>query len=89
MATVDDGSHPPAELLTAWYCQRWGCLPEQGALYEQEFRTMYRMTACINIHDALSKMRNLSGKQIHTLTESERRILRVLVDNGLLFNATS
>lgn len=83
---MDGDEPPPKELLMAWECDRWRCLPETGGYYEQDYGLMRRMTALSNVYRALSKLRNASGKQIHNLTESERRILKLLVDMGLLFN---
>jgi hypothetical protein len=33
------------------------------------------------------KIKSLKGTQIHTLSDGERRILRMLMDNGFLFHA--
>jgi hypothetical protein len=47
---------------------------------------MHHMAACLNIYNAVTHLRNARGEQIHGLTDGERRILRLLVDMGLLFN---
>lgn len=86
---VTDNAPPPAELSLAWQCQRWHTLPDGGGLYAQDYRTMHMMTVTQNIHDAVVRARSLKGKNIHQLTDNERMILRVLMDNGILFNARS
>jgi hypothetical protein len=48
---------------------------------------MMLMTAFSNIYNVIMRMKNLKGKQIHQLTENERKIVRVLVDMKLLFHA--
>lgn len=47
---------------------------------------MYRMAVCANIYDTLTHLRNSTGEQIHSLTDAERRTLRILIDMGLIFN---
>lgn len=79
-----DGEPPPSELITAWEVQRWGTLPEAGGLYDQDYVLMRRMRVLSNIHDAMSAWRNLTGKQIHNLTDSQRKIIRALREDGLL-----
>jgi len=55
-------------------------------MYSQDAYLMQRMNILSNIYDALNKLRNSKGAQIHNLTEGERKTLRHLVDLGLLFN---
>lgn len=86
MACVDDDGPPPPELELSWQCKRWSTLPDDGNLYRQDAALMYRMAALSNVYDALSHMRNAYGEEIHTLTNEERAILRVLIDLGLLFH---
>lgn len=81
-----DGEEPPPELILAWQCERWGCLPEIGGYLNQDYRTMRLMTSLSNVYYAISKLRNLRGEKIHTLTENDRKILKYLVDMGLIFN---
>ena len=83
---VDGDELPPAPLSLAWQCERWRTLPDDGNLYGQDYQTITQMTACANIYWALSRLRNMRGKQIHDLTEAERKILGQLVKMGLLFN---
>lgn len=81
-----DGGPPPEELLTAWACERWNVLPETGAYYDQDYQLMTRMARLSNIYNAVSRMRNLPGKEIHSLTDGERKILGFLTKLGLLFH---
>lgn len=76
---------PPAELRLAWQCQRWNCLPEVGAYLDQDYYLMTCMTGLANIHSTVSRWTTLQGKRIHTLTDSERKILRTLKDLGVMF----
>lgn len=76
---------PPPIMSLAWQCERWNALPDNGGLYEQEYRTIYLMSATLNIHNTVQRIRQLKGKDIHKLTEPERMILRMLMDNGILF----
>ena len=89
MACVDEGGTPPAELRLAWDCKYWGTLPDAGAYYEQDYFLLARMRTLDNVYSTVSKLRNARGEQIHKLTESERRLLKFLVDIGLLFNGIS
>jgi len=84
---ITDDAPPPVELRIAWQCNRWNTLPESGGLYEQDYRTLLLMTATSNIYNAVTRMQNLKGKRIHELTEAERKVIRVLVDNKILFHA--
>lgn len=84
---VDGDAAPPPELRLAWECERWHCLPDTGAYLEQDYKLLTRMTALSNMYNAYSRYRNAQGKQIHSLTTSERKILRYLKDIGVLFGA--
>lgn len=80
-----DGDQPP-ELTLALMCQKWNTLPDAGGLYDQDARIMKQMSGVLTIHGVLHRWRTLTGKQIHQLTEGERRVLRMLKDMRLLFN---
>jgi len=84
---VVQNTPPPPELMLAWQCNRWNVMPEAGGLYDQDYQTTYRMTALSNIYDVVTKIRRLKGKQIHQLTDADRKILRILYDNKVIFNA--
>ena len=83
---VLDNATPPAELRLAWYCQRWGALPKSGGVYEQDYQTMHRMAVLQNIYNTVVHVKDAKPKEIHHLSDNERRILRVLMDNKLLFS---
>lgn len=85
VAVIDEGELPPPELRLAWSCQRWNTLPDDGGMYSQDYFLISRMNTFTSIYDAVSKLRNSKGTQIHNLTEAERKTLRYLVDLGLLF----
>jgi hypothetical protein len=86
VSVVDENGSPPPELRLAWNCARWGTLPDDGGMYAQDAYLITRMNILANIYDTVNKLRNSQGKQIHSLTENERKTLRYLVDLGLLFN---
>ena len=77
-----DGAAPP-ELRLAWMCGD-SKLPEAGGVYDQNFVTLNRMTAAVNIYNIITRMQGLVGEQIHSLTRSERKLIRWLRDEGYL-----
>lgn len=81
----NDGDSPP-DLSLALMCQKWNTLPDAGGLHDQDARIMKRMSGVLAVYNALSRWRTLQGKQIHQLTEGERKILAMLRDLGFLFN---
>lgn len=83
---VDGDGEPPAELRLAWLCGE-AHLPETGAVLDQDAGLMARMRACENVYRALSRFRGLKGHAIHGLTTAERKVLRLLKDDGLLARA--
>ena len=83
---VTNNAPPPAELKIAWQCERWHTLPDVGGLHDQDYTLMRRMNTCMNIYNAVQRIYSLQGKQIHTLSDSERAILKSLMDLGLLFH---
>lgn len=72
--------------MMAWHCERWHCLPEGGGMMDQDYRMMREMAACANVYNALSRLRNALGEQIHQLSDNDREILGLLVRLGLLFH---
>lgn len=82
--SVDGDGAPPPELSLQWQCERYRAMPDAGGMFAQDYGLMQRMAALSNIHNALTKLRNARGEQIHALTEFERRVLRLLMDNGLI-----
>jgi len=84
---VTEGTPPPVELRLAWQCEKWNTLPEDGGLYDQDFMTMFLMNSLKSMHDAIVRIKAAKGKQIHSLSENDRKILRMLMDEKLLFHA--
>ena len=84
---ITEQTPAPPELRLAWQCERWNTLPDNGNLYAQDYLTMQRMTITTNIYNAVMRIKSLKGKEIHKLSDNDRRILRMLMDQGLLFNA--
>lgn len=85
MASAYGQGDPPPELRIAWSCKRWNCLPEAGAYFDQDHALMYRMTTFTNVYNLMARWQALSGKDIHTLSENDRKTLRWLKDIGVLF----
>ena len=52
---------------------------------DQDAGLMAEMTALDNVYRAVARMKSLRGHAIHQLTGSERRIIKALIDMGLLF----
>jgi hypothetical protein len=82
--SVENDGDPPPELSLALMCQRWKTLPDAGGMYEQDARVIKRMSGVLSIHGAINRWRTLTGKNIHQLTEGERRILKMLKDLGFM-----
>jgi hypothetical protein len=61
-------------------------MPDAGALLDQDYQQIRQMEVCANVYDAVSRLRNSRGAQIHSLTESERKILGWLVKERMLFS---
>lgn len=87
VAVVDDNGPAPPELRLAWMCERWNSLPETGGLYDQDYVTLHLATALSNIYNTISRLRNMHGEQIHSLSDNDRKMLKWLMDEGLIFNA--
>ena len=86
METVESDGQPPPELTLALMCQKWNTLPDAGGMYEQDARMMKTMSGVLSVYNTMQRWRTLTGKQIHQLSDGERRILRTLKDMGLIFN---
>ena len=80
------GDTPPADLRLAWDCEKWRALPDDGGLNSQDYRKMRSMTMLSNVYDTVSYLRNLKGAEIHRLTNSQRRLIRWLMDEGISVN---
>ena len=77
-------AEPPAELQTAWQCQRWGTLPEAGGIYDQDDTLLYRMGMLDNIYRTVMKINSSAGAEIHKLSTSERLLWRWLMEEGFM-----
>ena len=67
----------------AWWCED-GQLPDAGGVYDQDYNLMLSMSAALNIFRTVRKLNNSVGAQIHNLTDSERVIIRRLMEWGML-----
>ena len=79
------GGEPPPELKIWWMCKELHTTPDDGGIYDQDEKQMNTMRTLDNIYSAVNRYFNLKGEQIHSLTDGERRILRILKDEGVLF----
>lgn len=77
-------AEPPAELQTAWQCQRWEALPDAGGIYDQDDTLLHRMGALDNIYRTVMKLNSSPGAEIHKLTTSERLTWRWLMEAGYM-----
>lgn len=51
-------------------------------MYQQDYQLMYTMTGLRNIYRTIAKLRSLRGEQIHSLGDSERRLIGWLMKGG-------
>jgi len=79
-----NGGTPPPELRLAWLVSRYNTLPDAGGLYDQDADTLYKMTTCENIYDALTAWNNLGGNKIHSLSKNARKIIAGLREDGFI-----
>ena len=77
------GQPPPADLQLAWKCQQWGALPDAGGMNDQDYKRLQGMSVSLNIYNTISYMKNLKGSDIHRLSDSQRRMIRWLLDQGI------
>ena len=75
---------PPKELRLSWLVTKYGTLPESGGLLDQEYALIHQMDVASNVHSTLQRLSSLKGHNIHKLTNSERRVLRMLKDMDLI-----
>jgi hypothetical protein len=80
---VYSAAPPPMELQLAWMCGDHR-LPDGGGVLDQDAGLMRRLTCCRNIYQVLYRMKHLTGKQIHTMTDNERKLVKALRDGGYL-----
>ena len=81
---ADDGEgQPPSALQMAWWCGD-AHLPDVGGMLDQDYRLIYEMRTLERIYNVVMRWRNLAGKNIHSLTTNERRLLRYLINEGFM-----
>lgn len=51
---------------------------------DQNYSLMRKMNIALNVHRALTNVRSAKGKEIHRLGKHDRRIIRALLDEGLI-----
>ena len=68
----------------AWLCEQWNSQPDAGGMLDQDYALITQMTASSNIYRTLKRYRGLRGKEIHSLSVSERRLLRSLMDLDMI-----
>ena len=78
------GEAPPPELEIAWQCERWHTLPDAGGYLDQDATLMHRMTIAANVYHVVIHLRSLVGDQIHSLSDPERRIIKVLLEEHII-----
>lgn len=86
MDAANGNGAPPPILRLAWTCEKWNRLPDEGPPLEQDYLLMRHMTMASNIYRTVTRWYTLDGKAIHSLSESERSILKMLKDMGLMLN---
>lgn len=52
-------------------------------MLDQDYALITKMHALSNVHSTIQYLRSLEGDQIHNLTESQRRLIKYLLDNGM------
>ena len=76
---------PPPILVMAWDVDRWHTLPDAGGLLDQDYHTLQQMRIALNIYQMITKLHNLKGEQIHSLSEGERAFIKALMDMGVFY----
>jgi hypothetical protein len=87
VGVVDGEAAAPPELKLGWECERYGCLPDAGGYLDQDYYLVSCMSSLMSIHRAYARYRNSVGAQIHSLSTSDRMILRRLKDMEIIFKA--
>lgn len=83
VAAKGEGAPPPV-LKIAWMCEKWNRLPDEGPPLEQDYALMRQMTVVQNVYNTVTRWYSLEGKSIHSLSDSERKTLKLLKDMGLM-----
>lgn len=84
VASIDEGAEAPPVLRLSWMAKKYGSLPDVGGVLDQEFSLMHQMGVASNVYDTVSRLRGLKGEQIHSLSISERRLIKALQEMDLI-----
>jgi hypothetical protein len=68
-----------------WLCEKYGDLPEEGGILDQEYAVIHTMQVLSNVYNVVQKYISSYGERIHQLTEADRMLLRRLKDAKLMF----
>lgn len=74
---------PPPELRLYWMCQRYGALPDTGAMLDQDAGLIARMSFLGNVYDTAQRVRGLTGENIHQMRPDDGRLLAWLEEMGI------
>ena len=58
-------------------------MPDDGGLFDQDYKLMRQMSGLSGVYNTVTYATNLKGKEIHRLTDSQRRMIRFLMDEGV------
>ena len=78
------GEASPPELRLGQNCQGWNVLPIAGGYLDQDYRTITGMNIALNTYNVVTKVKGSKGKDIHKLSDMDRRMLKPLIDRGLI-----
>lgn len=53
-------------------------------MMDQDYQTMVRMRASENVYRVLDRLKNMHGAEIHSLTDSERKLIKRLREQGYI-----
>lgn len=74
---------PPPELRLYWMCQRYGALPEPGAMLDQDAGLIARMTLLGNVYETIQYIRGLKGDAIGDMRPDAGRLWAWLEEQGI------
>jgi len=84
VASIDEGAEAPPILRLSWMSKKYGSLPDAGGVLDQEYSLMHQMGVTSTVYDTISRLRGLKAEQIHSLSTSERRLIKALQDMDLI-----
>lgn len=76
------GPQPEAHMLSVW-ASRYNSLPSAAAILDEDYFLLVAMSQAAAFYDTLAYYRSLVGDQIHSLSHTQRVILRRLIDLGV------